>query len=93
MQETITPAKQAPGPDDVVIVHARRTALCKANTGGFKNTPVDELVFAVLKDAIEKTGIEPEVRRPAAASHLRFCPCARKGAPVGVGAAGWSFFL
>ncbi|GAB4816353.1 hypothetical protein N2152v2_003399 [Parachlorella kessleri] len=58
-ERALTPAGSPASPDDVVIVHARRTALCKANTGGFKNTPVDELVFAVLKDAVDQTGIDP----------------------------------
>ena len=47
--------------DDVVIVSACRTALCKAKRGGFKDTPVDDLIAAVLKDTIRRTGVEPEV--------------------------------
>ncbi|KAI7840879.1 hypothetical protein COHA_005409 [Chlorella ohadii] len=46
--------------DDVVIVSACRTALCKAKRGGFKDTPVDDLIAAVLKDTIRRTGVEPE---------------------------------
>jgi acetyl-CoA acyltransferase 1 len=45
----------------VVIVSACRTALCKAKRGGFKDTPVDDLISAVLKDTIRRTGVEPEV--------------------------------
>lgn len=48
--------------DDVVIVSACRTALCKAKRGGFKDTPVDDLICAVLKETIRRTGVEPEVR-------------------------------
>lgn len=47
--------------DDVVVVSACRTALCKARRGGFKDTPVDDLVAAVLKETIRRTGVEPEV--------------------------------
>ena len=54
--------------DDVVIVSACRTALCKAKRGGFKDTPVDDLIAAVLKETIARTGVEPEVRRRAAAA-------------------------
>ncbi|GAB4821728.1 hypothetical protein N2152v2_008774 [Parachlorella kessleri] len=46
--------------DDVVIVSACRTALCKAKRGSFKDTPVDDLIAAVLKDTIRRTGVEPE---------------------------------
>lgn len=46
--------------DDVVIVSAVRTALCKAKRGGFKDTPADDLVAAVLKETIRRTGVEPE---------------------------------
>ncbi|PRW59580.1 3-ketoacyl- thiolase peroxisomal [Chlorella sorokiniana] len=46
--------------DDVVIVSACRTALCKAKRGGFKDTPVDDLIAAVLKETIQRTGVEPE---------------------------------
>ena len=49
--------------DDIVIVSACRTALCKAKRGGFKDTPVDDLIAAVLKDTIARSGVEPEVRR------------------------------
>ena len=47
--------------DDVVIVSACRTALCKAKRGSFKDTPVDDLIAAVLKDTIRRSGVEPEV--------------------------------
>lgn len=46
--------------DDVVIVSSCRTALCKAKRGGFKDTPVDDLIAAVLKETIRRTGVEPE---------------------------------
>jgi acetyl-CoA acyltransferase 1 len=49
--------------DDVVVVSACRTALCKAKRGGFKDTPVDDLIAAVLKDTIRRSGVEPEVCR------------------------------
>jgi acetyl-CoA acyltransferase 1 len=46
--------------DDVVIVTACRTPLCRAKRGGLKDTPADDLVAAVLKDTIRRSGIEPE---------------------------------
>ncbi|XAR58707.1 Acetyl-CoA C-acyltransferase [Bertholletia excelsa] len=45
--------------DDIVIVAACRTAICKAKRGGFKDTPVDDLLAAVLKAVLEKTKVNP----------------------------------
>ncbi|KAM7261399.1 hypothetical protein ACFE04_008766 [Oxalis oulophora] len=40
--------------DDVVIVSAYRTALCKSKRGGFKDTYPDDLLAPVLKAVVEK---------------------------------------
>ncbi|RDX85309.1 3-ketoacyl-CoA thiolase 2, peroxisomal [Mucuna pruriens] len=45
--------------DDVVIVAAYRTAICKAKRGGFKDTLPDDLLASVLKAVIEKTNVDP----------------------------------
>ncbi|KAJ0236143.1 3-ketoacyl-CoA thiolase 2 [Hirschfeldia incana] len=45
--------------DDVVIVAAQRTALCKAKRGSFKDTYPDELLASVLRAVIEKTKLDP----------------------------------
>ncbi|KAG6574872.1 3-ketoacyl-CoA thiolase 2, peroxisomal [Cucurbita argyrosperma subsp. argyrosperma] len=45
--------------DDVVIVAAYRTALCKSKRGGFKDTHPDDLLAPVLKALIEKTNLNP----------------------------------
>ncbi|KAL3531138.1 hypothetical protein ACH5RR_010460 [Cinchona calisaya] len=45
--------------DDVVVVAAYRTAICKSKRGGFKDTPADDLLAAVLKALTEKTHINP----------------------------------
>ncbi|KAL8137233.1 hypothetical protein V2J09_003234 [Rumex salicifolius] len=45
--------------DDVVIVAAHRTAICKAKRGGFKDSYPDDLLAPVLKAVIEKTNIDP----------------------------------
>lgn len=45
--------------DDVVIVAAYRTALCKSKRGGFKDTHADDLLAPVLKALIEKTNLNP----------------------------------
>uniref|UniRef100_A0A5B6ZLS9 acetyl-CoA C-acyltransferase n=1 Tax=Davidia involucrata TaxID=16924 RepID=A0A5B6ZLS9_DAVIN len=45
--------------DDVVIVAAHRTAMCKSKRGGFKDTLPDDLLAPVLKALIEKTNLNP----------------------------------
>ncbi|XP_010522426.1 PREDICTED: 3-ketoacyl-CoA thiolase 2, peroxisomal [Tarenaya hassleriana] len=45
--------------DDVVIVAAHRTALCKSKRGGFKDTYPDDLLAPVLRALIEKTNVNP----------------------------------
>ncbi|KAG5531205.1 hypothetical protein RHGRI_025980 [Rhododendron griersonianum] len=45
--------------DDVVIVAAYRTPLCKSKRGGFKDTYADDLLAPVLKSLIEKTNLSP----------------------------------
>ncbi|KAL6194966.1 hypothetical protein ACLB2K_036041 [Fragaria x ananassa] len=46
--------------DDVVIVAAYRTPLCKAKRGGFKDTYADDLLAPVLKAVVEKTNLNPK---------------------------------
>ncbi|KAG8489075.1 hypothetical protein CXB51_017092 [Gossypium anomalum] len=45
--------------DDVVIVAACRTAICKAKRGGFKDTLADDLLASVLKALIDRTKLDP----------------------------------
>ncbi|XP_015887518.3 3-ketoacyl-CoA thiolase 2, peroxisomal [Ziziphus jujuba] len=45
--------------DDVVIVAAHRTAICKSKRGGFKDTYADDILAPVLKALIEKTNLNP----------------------------------
>nr|ACV70033.1 3-ketoacyl CoA thiolase 2 [Petunia x hybrida] len=45
--------------DDVVIVAAYRTPLCKAKRGSFKDTYPDDLLAPVLKALMEKTNVSP----------------------------------
>ncbi|KAI6136678.1 3-ketoacyl-CoA thiolase [Pisolithus sp. B1] len=46
-------------PDDVVITFAKRTAMGKAKKGQFKDIPVDEMMQALFKATLEKTGLDP----------------------------------
>ncbi|RLN41440.1 3-ketoacyl-CoA thiolase 2, peroxisomal-like [Panicum miliaceum] len=45
--------------DDVVIVAAYRTAICKAKRGGFKDTFAEDLLVPVLKALVDKTKLNP----------------------------------
>lgn len=46
-------------PEDVVITFAKRTAMGRAKKGQFKDTPVDEILHALLKATLQKTGLDP----------------------------------
>ena len=48
-------------PDDVVITLAIRTPLAKGFKGSFKDTPLDYLVYSLLKKVIEKSNIDPQM--------------------------------
>jgi len=48
-------------PDDVVITLAIRTPLTKGFKGGFKDTPLDYIVYSLLKKVIEKSNIDPQM--------------------------------
>ncbi|KAI9879849.1 MAG: hypothetical protein M1830_006872 [Pleopsidium flavum] len=47
--------------DDVVITLAIRTPLTKAFRGGMKDTPLDFIVYTLLKKVIEKSNIDPQM--------------------------------
>jgi len=53
------PGKKSP--DDVVIVSALRTPLCKSGKGGLKNTPPEILLSHVLKAVIADSKIDPKL--------------------------------
>lgn len=46
--------------DDVVIVAAYRTAICKAKRGGFKDAYPEDLLAPVLKALVDKTKVDPK---------------------------------
>ncbi|XP_067422278.1 3-ketoacyl-CoA thiolase, peroxisomal [Emydura macquarii macquarii] len=48
------------GPDDVVVVHGRRTPIGKAKRGGFKDTTPDELLSAVMTAVLMDVNLCPE---------------------------------
>ncbi|KAG6381204.1 3-ketoacyl-CoA thiolase [Boletus reticuloceps] len=46
-------------PDDVVVTFAKRTAMGKHRKGQFKDSPVDEMMQALLKATIKESGLDP----------------------------------
>ncbi|KAK5441915.1 hypothetical protein LTS15_011180 [Exophiala xenobiotica] len=48
-------------PDDVVITLAIRTPLAKGKKGGFKDTDLDYIVYALLKQLVDKSKIDPSL--------------------------------
>uniref|UniRef100_A0A8C3JYA8 acetyl-CoA C-acetyltransferase n=1 Tax=Calidris pygmaea TaxID=425635 RepID=A0A8C3JYA8_9CHAR len=52
---------RAASPDDVVVVHGRRTAIGRAKRGGFKDTTPDELLSAVMTAVLQDVNLRPEV--------------------------------
>lgn len=57
--ENFSHGRTSASEDDVVIVAAYRTAICKAKRGAFKDTLPDDLLASVLKAVIEKTNVPP----------------------------------
>uniref|UniRef100_A0A8D0FWV6 Acetyl-CoA acyltransferase 1 n=1 Tax=Strix occidentalis caurina TaxID=311401 RepID=A0A8D0FWV6_STROC len=51
---------RAASPDDVVVVHGRRTAIGRAKRGGFKDTTPDELLSAVMTAVLQDVNLRPE---------------------------------
>ena len=48
-------------PDDVVITLAIRTPLAKGGRGGLKDTPLDFIVYTLLKKALVKSNIDAQM--------------------------------
>ncbi|KAG8539564.1 hypothetical protein GDO81_020736 [Engystomops pustulosus] len=46
---------------DIVIVHGRRTPICKAKRGGFKETTPDELLASVMTAVLKDVNLRPEL--------------------------------
>jgi len=45
-------------PDDIVIISALRTPICRAKKGGFKDTMPDDLLKAALEGVVNQSGIK-----------------------------------
>lgn len=60
MEVDMPPSTQK-NPDDIVITLALRTPLAKGNKGGFKDTDLDYIVYALLKQVLEKSKLDPSL--------------------------------
>lgn len=54
-----SPHSTSKNPDDIVITLAVRTPLAKAKKGGFKDTTLEYMVYALLKEVRERSNIDP----------------------------------
>ncbi|KAI9461015.1 thiolase [Lactarius psammicola] len=54
-------ALQRKNADDVVVTMAIRSPLCKAKKGGFRDMRSDELLTEMFRQAIQHSGINPEI--------------------------------
>lgn len=50
---------QSKNPDDIVITYAARTPLTKAKKGGFKDTSLEYMVYALLDQVRQRSGLDP----------------------------------
>jgi len=56
----VHPPMKAPRPDDVVIVSALRTPLCRSRKGALAKVPPSTLVETVFRATLERTGVAGE---------------------------------
>ncbi len=57
--------------DDIVITLAVRTPLTKAAKGGFKDTELDYLLYALLKKVVEKSKLDPALVEDICCGNVR----------------------
>lgn len=55
-----------------MITLAIRTPLAKGKKGGFKDTELDYIVFALLKKVLEKSKIDPSLIEDVCLGNVRF---------------------
>lgn len=53
------PCSQSKNADDIVITLAVRTPLTKARKGGFKDTSLEFMMYALLKQVRERSTLDP----------------------------------
>lgn len=58
--------------DDIVITLAIRTPLAKGFKGGFKDTPLDYIIYSLLKKVVEKSNLDPSLVEDICCGNVRF---------------------
>jgi acetyl-CoA acetyltransferase len=71
----LTECSTQKNPDDVVITLSLRTPLTKARKGGFKDTDLDYLVYALLKEVIAKSQIDPALVEDICLGNVSYLYC------------------
>lgn len=67
----LTPTSQSKNADDIVITLAIRTPLTKARKGAFKDSGVEYLTYALLKELKSRSGIDPALVEDFAFGNVR----------------------
>lgn len=63
---------QSKNPDDIVITLAVRTPLTKARKGGFKDTSLEYMIYALLKEVRERSNLDPALVEDICFGNVRF---------------------
>ncbi|KAI3571592.1 Thiolase, N-terminal domain-containing protein [Fusarium oxysporum f. sp. albedinis] len=71
-------AIQSKHPDDIVITLAIRTPLTKAKKGGFKDTSLEYIMYAVLKEVRERSKLQPALVGDICLGNVSDCKAAFK---------------
>jgi len=58
-------------PEDVVVVSALRTPICKARRGALRNVTPDDLLCAVLRSTLSSTGLSPALLGDVAVGNVQ----------------------
>lgn len=64
-------ARTSKNADDIVITLAIRTPLAKARKGGFKDTSLEYLVYALLKEVKERSNLDPALVEDVCLGNVR----------------------
>ena len=68
----LTTSRTQKNPDDIVITLAIRTPLTKGGKGGLKDTPLDFIVYTLLKQVLDKSRIDPQLVEDVCLGNVSF---------------------
>ncbi|KAI0217351.1 3-ketoacyl-CoA thiolase with broad chain length specificity [Massospora cicadina] len=72
----------AKSPNDVVIVAAVRTPITRAKKGGLKDTHIEDMLSAVFKAVIERSGVDPKIIQDIAVGNVLTGTAATMSLPI-----------